>query len=224
MQPDGSFYQEMPTSIPPAKPFAYQAADNGYLSFEDQALVDQSVQWLRLDITDADGAIDQTTVYSHPTRYTQTYQTGIDVAKQSLEASRPLLYSSLEYGDMAFAGVSDVRLDQGIALTLYSPKSQSLTVSLRDDEWLDRLEEVWLIDMQTGSRDRPVRFGLYFRHRRGHYPRTTLPPGPLYDSAKHLGYRPCLRCLHARKSASTKIAHPRQTVYPYQRPPVRRHG
>lgn len=151
MQPDGSFYQEMPTAIPPAKPFAYQAADNGYLSFEDQALVDQSVQWLRLDITDADGAIDQTTVYSHPTRYTQTYQTGIDVAKQSLTASRPLLYSSLAYGDMAFAGVSDVRLDQGIALTLYSPKAQPLTVSLRDNEWLDRLEEVWLIDTQTGS-------------------------------------------------------------------------
>ncbi len=151
MQPDGSFYQEMPTAIPPAKPFAYQAADNGYLSFEDQALVDQSIQWIRLDITDADGAIDQTTVYSHPTRYTQTYQTGIDVAKQSLEASRPLLFSSLAYGDMAFAGVSDVRLDQGIALTLYSPKAQSLTVSLCDNEWLDRLEEVWLIDTRTGS-------------------------------------------------------------------------
>ena len=195
MQPDGSFYQEMPTAIPPAKPFAYQAADNGYLSFEDQALVDQSVQWLRLDITDADGAIDQTTVYSHPTRYTQTYQTGIDVDKQSLTASRPLLYSSLEYGDMAFAGVSDVRLDQGIALTLYSPKSQSLTVSLRDNEWLDRLEEVWLIDTQTGSEtdlfdsdytfdtDEGTTRGRLFLRGRFTIPPSTLDIDPVSDAS-----------------------------------------
>ena len=195
MQPDGSFYQEMPTAIPPAKPFAYQAADNGYLSFEDQALVDQSVQWLRLDITDADGAIDQTTVYSHPTRYTQTYQTGIDVAKQSLEASRPLLYSSLEYGDMAFAGVSDVRLDQGIALTLYSPKPQSLTVSLCDNEWLDRLEEVWLIDTRTGSEtdlfdsdytfdtDEGTTRGRLFLRSRFTIPPSTLDIDPVSDAS-----------------------------------------
>lgn len=195
MQPDGSFYQEMPTAIPPAKPFAYQAADNGYLSFEDQALVDQSVQWIHLDITDADGAIDQTTVYSHPTRYTQTYQTGIDVAKQSLTASRPLLYSSLAYGDMAFAGVSDVRLDQGIALTLYSPKSQSLTVSLRDNEWLDRLEEVWLIDMQTGSEtdlfdsdytfdtDEGTTRGRLFLRGRFTIPPSTLDIDPVSDAS-----------------------------------------
>lgn len=195
MQPDGSFYQEMPTAIPPAKPFAYQVADNGYLSFEDQALVDQSVQWLRLDITDADGAIDQTTVYSHPTRYTQTYQTGIDVAKQSLTASRPLLYSSLEYGDMAFAGVSDVRLDQGIALTLYSPKAQSLTVSLRDNEWLDRLEEVWLIDTRTGSEtdlfdsdytfdtDEGTTRGRLFLRGRFTIPPSTLDIDPVSDAS-----------------------------------------
>lgn len=195
MMPDGSFYQEMPTAIPPAKPFAYQAADNGYLSFEDQALVDQAVQWIRLDITDADGTIDQTTVYSHPTRYTQTYQTGIDVAKQSLTASRPLLYSSLEYGDMAFAGVSDVRLDQGIALTLYSPKAQPLTVSLRDNEWLDRLKEVWLIDTRTGSEtdlfdsdytfdtDEGTTRGRLFLRGRFTIPPSTLDIDPVSDAS-----------------------------------------
>jgi hypothetical protein len=110
------------------------------------------IQWINLDLEDANGLGDQTSIYSHPDRYEQSYQTGIDIAKQSFEASRAILYSTHVYGDMAFAGVADSLLEQGVALTVYSPAAQELTFSMRDNEWTDRMAFVWLIDHQTGTR------------------------------------------------------------------------
>ena len=164
MLPDGSFEQEIPSAIPPVKTFAYQAASTGTLSFDGSsvshpaprrmtAIEEQNrIQWIHLDIADANGEGDQTSIYSHPTRYVESYQTGIDVAKQSLTASRAIIYSSHAYGEMAFAGVSDGRIEQGVALTIYSPSEQELTFSLRENDWLGRLDKVWLIDKQTGAR------------------------------------------------------------------------
>ena len=110
------------------------------------------IQWLQLDVTDANGESDQTGIYSHPTRYEESYKTGIDVAKQSFEATRALLYSSHAYGEMAFAGVSDSLLEKGVPLTVYSPAEQRLTISMRENDWLNRLAYVWLIDNETGTR------------------------------------------------------------------------
>ena len=150
--------------IKPAIPFSYQATETGYITFGENiglsALAPRRVtaseeqvriQWLQLDVEAADGKTDQTSIYSHPTRYEQTYKTGIDVEKQSLSASRALLYSSHAYGEMAFAGVADELLEQGVALTVYSPKTQELTISMRENEWLDRMAFVWLIDKATGA-------------------------------------------------------------------------
>ena len=167
MQLDGSFEQENPESIAPVKTFAYQAVKAGSISFGESSMTVPTlaprrrvtaaeeptrIQWIHLDIASADGEGDQTSVYSHPTRYEQTYKTGIDVAKQSLTASRAILYSSHAYGDMAFAGVADELLEQGVALTVYSPATQELTFSLRDNDWLNRMEYVWLIDKETGAK------------------------------------------------------------------------
>lgn len=162
---EDGYTQEIPDIIHPAIPFFYQAkANNEQLSFAGTdvepslaphrvAAADEQVriQWMHLDIKDASGQGDQTSVYSHPTRYEQTYKTGIDVAKQSFSASRALVYSSHAYGEMAFAGVADVLLENGVALTVYSPKEQELTISMRDNEWLDRMAYVWLIDNETGA-------------------------------------------------------------------------
>lgn len=163
---EGKYDQSMPDVIPPAIPFFYQAAaDNEEISFAGTnvtpslaprrriAAADEPtrIQWIRLDVKDANGVGDETNIYSHPTRYEQYYQTGIDVAKQSLTAARARLYSSHAYGDMAFAGVSDELFEQGVALTLYSPAAQELTFSLRHNEWLNRLQYVWIIDFETGA-------------------------------------------------------------------------
>ena len=100
---------------------------------------------------DGNGVGDHTSVFVHPDRFEATYQTGIDVAKQSLTAARALIYSSHAYGEMAFAGVADVLLENGVALTVYSPKEQELTISMRKNDWLNRMAFVWLIDQATGA-------------------------------------------------------------------------
>jgi len=162
---DGSYDQVIPSYIYPAIPFSYQASEGQHsISFEGNAIVaaaprrmaveDEPVrlQWIHVDVKDAKGAGDQTSILSHPTRYEESYKTGIDVAKQSLTASRALVYSTHAYGDMAFAGVSDSKLTNGIPLVVYSPKAQELTISMRENAWLNRLTAVWLIDHETGIR------------------------------------------------------------------------
>ena len=165
MQLDGSFLQEPLTTVAPAMTFAYQAVKEGSLVFDGSnvtvptlaprrvAAVEEAtrIQWMHLDIKDANGLGDQTSIYSHPTRYDQTFKMGVDEEKQSLSASRALLYSSHAYGEMAFAGVADELLEQGVALTVYSPKAQELTISMRKNEWLNRMTFVWLIDKATGA-------------------------------------------------------------------------
>ena len=51
---------------------------------------------------------------------------------------------------MAFAGVADSLLEAGVPLTVYSPTAQPLTISMRDNAWLNRMAEVWLIDHEKG--------------------------------------------------------------------------
>ena len=164
LQQDGSYWQLPVEEIKPAIPFSYQASQTGYIVFDKSISLPaprrrvpaadeyEQIQWLQLDVEGIDGKADQTSIYSHPTRYERTYKMGIDVAKQSLTASRAILYSSHVYGDMAFAGVADSLLEAGVALTVYSPSAQELTISMRENDWLNRMAEVWLIDHETGAR------------------------------------------------------------------------
>lgn len=163
LQEDGSYWQLPVTEIKPAIPFSYQATQTGYIVFDSEISLPapqrrvaaaeeyKQIQWLQLDLAGAEGQKDETSIYAHPTRYEQTYQIGIDVAKQSLTATRALIYSSHAYGEMAFVGVPDSILEQGVALTVYSPKAQELTISMRENEWLNRMAYVWLIDQATGA-------------------------------------------------------------------------
>lgn len=164
LQADGTYKQEQPTVIPPAIPFSYQAsAGDKELNFSvsstaaaprkqsaAEALIE--TEWVHLDIFDAYGEGDETSLFVHPTRFKRTYKTGIDVAKQSLTAARPIIYSTHVYGDMAFAGIADSLLENGIDLVVYSPAEQKLTFSLRENKFLHRLEYLWLADNETGAR------------------------------------------------------------------------
>lgn len=160
---NNDYQQMMPDEVKPAQPFFYQAVSGSPLYFDGSgtpslaprrrvAVAEEQtrIQWIHLDVKDSNGEGDQASIYSHPTRYEQNYKTGIDVAKQSLTATRARLYSSHAYGEMAFAGVADSLLETGVALTVYSPSAQELTFSLRENDWLNRMEYVWLIDVETG--------------------------------------------------------------------------
>lgn len=160
---NGSYRQKQDTVIPPAIPFSIQASAEGELNFavptiaaaprkQSAAEALTETEWVHLDIFDAYGEGDETSLFVHPTRFEQTYKTGIDMAKQSLTASRPIIYSTHAYGDMAFAGVADSLLENGIDLVVYSPSAQELTFSLRENKFLNRLEYLWLADNETGAR------------------------------------------------------------------------
>jgi len=165
LRPGGYYDQDIHSTVEAAVPFTYQAASAGYLYFDETALVQKlsaprritaeeeqiETEWIHLFVNDATGIGDKTSVFVHPARYDEYYQTGIDVEKQSLTAARAIVYSSHAYGDMAFAGVSDELFEQGVALTVYSPVAQELTFSLRHNEWLNRLQYVWIIDFETGA-------------------------------------------------------------------------
>ena len=163
---DGSYDQDVHETVEPAIPFSYQATSSGFLYFEEGGLAQKlsaprrmssedeqiETEWIRVSVLDDDGRGDHTSIFVHPNRFEPTYETGIDVAKQSFTASRALIYSSHAYGEMAFAGVADSLLEKGVALTIYSPSAQSLTISMRENNWLNRMEYVWLIDKETGIR------------------------------------------------------------------------
>ena len=165
LEPAGDAYVQEPAStIPPARPFAFQTTEScTELVFNnDHSLVyhaprrvaaadNTETEWLHLDIKDTNNRGDQTSLYVHPSRFDEVYEAGVDVAKLSFSASHALLYSTHAYGEMAFAGVADELLEQGVALTVYSPKAQELTISMRENEWLHRMTFVWLIDKATGA-------------------------------------------------------------------------
>lgn len=166
LEPAGDAYvQEPADTILPARPFAFQTTESCtklVFNNNDHSLVYQAprrvaaadnteTEWLHLDIKDTNNRGDQTSLYVHPSRFDEVYEAGVDVAKLSFSASHALLYSTHAYGEMAFAGVADELLEQGVALTVYSPKAQELTISMRENEWLHRMTFVWLIDKATGA-------------------------------------------------------------------------
>ena len=163
-----AYYKQSPATIlQPAMPFFYQTAANGSLVFDTQnsivsfesavaaqqaprRLSAQNVptQWLQLYYGANENMADQTNIYLHPMRFTTDYQPGYDGVKMSTSGTRPFVWSSLSYGELAFAALPDSVAEQGIALTVFAPSAQAMTFSLRENDWLSRLQSVYLLDRE----------------------------------------------------------------------------
>lgn len=162
-----AYYKQSPATIlQPAMPFFYQTAANGSLMFENsivsfepavatqqapRRLSAQNVptQWLQLYYGANENMADQTNIYLHPNRFTTEYQPGYDGVKMSTSGTRPFVWSSLSYGELAFAALPDsVATEMGIALTVFAPTAQAMTFSLRENDWLSRLQSVYLLDRE----------------------------------------------------------------------------
>ncbi|MCM1035451.1 MAG: hypothetical protein NC404_07605 [Bacteroidales bacterium] len=160
-----TFRQVVPEEIEPASPFFYQSLSDASLVFNaaefawqvvPQAITpkhiiantDVPTQWLRLQYIASDGYSDETSIYLHPDKFDTDYNIGYDVLKFSKAGTRPFLWSSLSYGDMAFASLPDSVATKGIALTFYTPSEQHVYMSLVPNDWQNRMEHVWLEDKQ----------------------------------------------------------------------------
>lgn len=162
-----AYYKQSPATIlQPAMPFFYQTAANGSLMFENSIVSFEPVvatqqaprrlsaqnvptQWLQLYYGANENMADQTNIYLHPMRFTTEYQPGYDGVKMSTSGTRPFVWSSLSYGELAFAALPDsVATEMGIALTVFAPTAQAMTFSLRENDWLSRLQSVYLLDRE----------------------------------------------------------------------------
>lgn len=159
---DGNYWQHIPNVINPAVPFYYQAPKKGALNFSGKELAQNaprrawhtsvSTQWLRLMLNDATGRIlDETSIFTHPEKFAVDYESGYDVIKQSTTGGKALLYSELACGALAFAALPDSVAESRIPIFVYTAEAQSYTFHLEDNAYLNRLNNVFLHDMETGA-------------------------------------------------------------------------
>lgn len=177
MDDNKSFYQEVASWLYPTEPFYYQTSSSGRLVFGNDYLLFQAsgnnaprlemkgtdgvaTQWLRLyygneagqngfPLGDYRSGFDQTNIYLNPA-YSEEYEVGLDMAKQSTTGERAFIYTSAVCGDLAFAALPDTTAERGISLTVFSPKKQDMLFSLDRSLPLSRLSQLWLIDQELG--------------------------------------------------------------------------
>jgi len=159
---DGHYWQHPSTVIYPAVPFYYQAPETGYLDFSGDKMTILKAprrawnayvptQWMQLAISNLKGdKLDETSIYAHPEKFAPEYETGYDVAKQSLTGGKALIYSELPCGKLAFVAVPDSLAEQRIPLTIYAATQEEYVFSLAENNYLGRLQHVLLHDTQNG--------------------------------------------------------------------------
>ncbi len=161
LNPDGTYQQTAPNIISPAVPFYYQASDNGKIYFNGDAMIFYAprrawnayvpTQWMQLAISNLKGdKLDETSIYAHPEKFAPEYETGYDVAKQSLTGGKALIYSELPCGKLAFAAVPDSLAENRIPITVNANEEGEFLFSLMENNYLGRLQHVLLHDMQNG--------------------------------------------------------------------------
>ena len=161
LNPDGTYQQTAPNIISPAVPFYYQATHNGTIYFNGDAMVFNAprrawnayvpTQWMQLAISNLKGdKLDETSIYAHPEKFAPEYETGYDVAKQSLTGGKALIYSELPCGKLAFAAVPDSLAENRIPITVNANDEGEFLFSLMENNYLGRLQHVLLHDTQNG--------------------------------------------------------------------------
>ncbi len=164
-----TYTQKTADKIAPATMFFYQAKADGVLSFgsnvfefvepaDSRAIMARRIsanvssaqtQWIQLEYGAADGHVDETNIYLHPDKFTDTYDLGYDLQKLSTLGGRPFVWTAAAYGDLAFAALPDTVATQGIALSMYAPAAGEMMLNLVDNVWMSRLEALYLMDKQA---------------------------------------------------------------------------
>lgn len=156
------YWQHTATNMQPALPFYYQnmGKEDETLTFDvpkslapRRAAEENSVQtqWLQLNYANADGQKDETNIYVHPTKFTTDFEPQYDVHKITKSGSRPLIYTQLDCGDLAFAAIPDNAQLQMLPLAVFSPVAGEYTFSLVHNRFLTRMANVWIFDSQTAA-------------------------------------------------------------------------
>ncbi|MBQ8099999.1 MAG: InlB B-repeat-containing protein [Paludibacteraceae bacterium] len=154
-----NFHQFVPEQILPAMPFYYQATETGKLTFSSDIAFSKApgrdaaarTQWLQVLYGDSRYVEDEATIFLHPEKFSDGMDSRYETGKLSTSGTRPFVWSTLPYGDMAIAALTDSMAERRIPLTVYAPAAGEMYFSLRANDWQDRLEALYLYDEQTGS-------------------------------------------------------------------------
>lgn len=148
--------------IEPALSFYYQTPAAGDVLFTQSGEIVQplagydggtaATQWIRIVLTDASGHNDETNIYLHPHKFTANYERGYDLVKLSATGNSPLIYTKIGEDNLAFAAVPDSVGVDGMALAVYMPEAGAVTIAKADNEYMKRIEQLWLCDAITGGR------------------------------------------------------------------------
>lgn len=154
-----TYWQHIPTALKPFFPVYYQAAEAGTLNFaatQNRIIakaqdVKLSTQWIQLFLENEQGDKDETTVFVNEDKFAADYEMGYDVAKFKSESARPQVYTRMACGDLAFNALPDSIAETRIPVGVSTGSAKTLTFSLGTEDYLDRVEHVYLVDAFMGS-------------------------------------------------------------------------
>ena len=156
-----TFTQDIATSIHPTFVFYYQAAATGSLRFYNSnftfaaprrlGLQPLRTQWLRIRFGEnvEDAPADVTNIFLNDDKFTADYDMGYDVEKWSTQGTIPLVWTVMGDNRLAFAALPDSSAaTMMIPVSVYSPYEGEFRFSLEQNNYLTRMEHVYLYDAQ----------------------------------------------------------------------------
>ena len=163
-----TYYQYVPTIIEPATAFYYQTAQNATLQFTPTTLAlqvpqaiaakvaqreetDYPTQWISLSLTKQNQTQDETHIYVHPNKFDVAYETNYDLTKMMGYGNRAQCYTTMPCGKLSFNALPSQVAANGVSVGVYAPMNDSLTIAVKQNEYIQNVEQILLQDHYTNQ-------------------------------------------------------------------------
>ena len=163
-----TYYQYVPTIIEPATAFYYQTAQTANLQFTTTTLTlqtpqavaakaaqreetDYPTQWINIVLSKQNDCQDQTNIYIHPDKFVTDYETSYDLTKMMGYGNRAQCYTTMPCGKLSFNALPLPVATNGINMGIYAPQTETLTLSITPNNYIQNVEQILLQDHYTNQ-------------------------------------------------------------------------
>ena len=163
-----TYYQYVPTIIEPATAFYYQTAQTANLQFTTTTLTlqtpqavaakvaqreetDYPTQWINIVLSKQNDCQDQTNIYIHPDKFVTDYETSYDLTKMMGYGNRAQCYTTMSCGKLSFNALPLPVATNGINMGIYAPQTETLTLSITPNNYIQNVEQILLQDHYTNQ-------------------------------------------------------------------------
>ena len=163
-----TYYQYVPTIIEPATAFYYQTAQTANLQFTTTTLTlqtpqavaakvaqreetDYPTQWINIVLSKQNDCQDQTNIYIHPDKFVTDYETAYDLTKMMGYGNRAQCYTTMPCGKLSFNALPLPVATNGINMGIYAPQTETLTLSITPNNYIQNVEQILLQDHYTNQ-------------------------------------------------------------------------